>query len=177
MAEISFDSLNIYVKNKVPTDRYVKAFLILLNLAAIMGLFYFAIALQEDGPNPVLFLIPVLYVLSLGRYIAWNIFGEELLIISTSHLSYQHVYGLRTTKLKSLSYDLVAPDQSGPNIKTADHINLKFIAIDEQKLSQEVFVTTIALTVTESERILKGLNEMKIEEWGNKVNFPTIFPN
>lgn len=177
MAEISFDMLNIYLKTEVPTNIYLKAFLFLFNLVGTVCLFWFAIALQEDKPNPFPFLLPVLYLLTLGKLIIWNIFGQEMLIISTTHISYQHNYGLWTTKLKTFAYEGVFADQSDSNIKTDDQANLIFIAFDEQRLQKTVFTTTIPLSLADTEKVLNNLNEMKIEEWGDQASFPDIFLN
>ncbi|KIA93381.1 hypothetical protein OC25_13170 [Pedobacter kyungheensis] len=171
--EIDFDDLNVFVRTKIPTNYYLKIFLFLFNTAAIIGLFWFAFSLQEEKPNVLPFLLPVGYFFTLGKYLLWNTFGQEFYIISTTHISYQHNYGFWTTKLKTAKYYAIDQFPSKEN----EGINLIFQDYTEEKLPIEVFSTALAISVSDSERIFNRLKEIKVDEFGEGVNFPKIFAN
>jgi len=170
--EITFDHLNIYVRTKIPTNRYLKVFLGIFNLSAIIGLFYFVFLLQEDKPNPLPFLLPIAYGITIGKYFLWNTFGEESYIISTTHITYQHYYGFWKTKQKTFKYDFISTD----NINQ-DELTLIFISYNNEKLQEEVFRTTLPILTVDSERIFNTLNQIKLDEFGDEANFPKIFAN
>lgn len=143
------------------------------NAFAIIGLFWFAISLQDEKPNVFPFLLPIAYFFALGRYLLWNTFGEEFYVISTTHISYQHNYGFWKTKFKTSKYYSINQEQG----KTNESIRLIFIDYTEEKLPVEVFSTAIEISILDSERIFNRLNEIKINEFGEEINFPKIFAN
>jgi len=170
---INFDDLNIFIRSKIPTNYYLKIFLFVFNAFAIIGLFWFAISLQDEKPNVFPFLLPIAYFFALGRYLLWNTFGEEFYVISTTHISYQHNYGFWKTKFKTSKYYSINQEQG----KTNESIRLIFIDYTEEKLPVEVFSTAIEISILDSERIFNRLNEIKIDEFGEEINFPKIFAN
>ncbi|AZI26105.1 hypothetical protein EA772_12410 [Pedobacter sp. G11] len=170
--EITFDHLNIYVRKKIPTNIFLKIFLVIFNLGTIIGLFYFVFLLQENKPNPLPLLLPIAYGFTIGKYFLWNTFGEEFYIISTSYISYQHDYGFWKTTLKTLKYDFIST-----NSINQEELTLIFIRYNDEKLQEEIFRTSLAISIVDSELIFNKLNEIKLDEFGHEVNFPIIFPN
>ncbi|WP_162238730.1 hypothetical protein [Pedobacter sp. Leaf194] len=170
--EITFDHLNIYVRTKIPTNRYLKVFLVIVNLSAAIGLFYFVFFLQKDKPNPLPLLLPIAYGCTIGKYFLWNTFGEEFYIISTTHITYQHHYGIWKTTQKTLKYDFISTDSTNQN-----ELTLIFINYNNEKLQEEIFRTSLPISAVDSERIFNRLNQIKIDEFGDEVNFPKIFAN
>lgn len=170
---INFDELNIFVRSKIPTNYYFKIFLFLFNTTAITGLFWFAFSLQEEKPNIFPFLLPIAYFFTLGKYLIWNTFGEEFYIISTTHISYQHSYGFWTTKLKTAKYYSISKLQN----KGSEGVSFIFQDYTDEKLPTEVFSTALTISVSDSARIFNRLNEIKVDEFGEGINFPKIFAN
>jgi hypothetical protein len=178
MATISFDPLNVYVLSKIPTNNYLKIFIFILNIGAFVGICYFIFQLQEDKPNILPFILPVLYAMSIGKYLLWNTFGEESYIISTSHISFQHCYGFWTTNLKTTPYKFLIIDEEGKaDIHPDDMVHLIFLKFTAEKLQEEAFKTTLTIKYAEALKILAQLNELNIDELGEAVNFPKIFSN
>lgn len=173
--EINFDELNIYVRSKISTNLFLKIFLFIFNLSAVVGLFWFVCTLQDDKPNILAFLLPIIYAVTMGKYLLWNTFGEEYYIISTTHISYQHNYGFWQTKLKTSKYDFISTE----NIKSEidEKLTLIFVKYTPEKLQQVIFSTALSISLSDSNRILSTLNEIKIDEFGQDVNFPKIFSN
>ncbi|MGM9478565.1 hypothetical protein ACS5PU_19235 [Pedobacter sp. GSP4] len=171
--DINFDDLNIYVRTIIPTNRYLKIFLFFFNISAIIGGFWFAFSLQDEKPNIFPFLLPIAYFFALGKYLLWNTFGEEFYVISTTHISYQHNYGFWKTKFKTFKYYSISQVQG----KEKDGITLFFQDYNEQKLPIEVFSNTIEISILDSQKIFNRLNEIKIDEFSEEINFPKIFAN
>jgi hypothetical protein len=173
--EINFDDLNIYVRSKIPTHHFLKIFLFIFNLSAITGLFWFVYALQDDKPNILPLLLPIIYSVTMGKYLLWNTFGEEYYIVSTTHISYQHYYGFWQTKLRTSKYDFI----STKNIKSKsdEKVTLVFVQYSPEKLQEVIFSSALSISLSDSNRIFNTLNEIKIDEFGQDVSFPKIFSN
>lgn len=175
--DITFDSLNIYILSKVPTNTFLKVMLFIFNCGAIIGLFWLAISVQGNKPNFFPFLIPIGYFLTMGRYLFWNIFGEEIYIISTTHISHQHNYGFWRSKFKTSNYNEISINNNEIKIMPDEPIKLTFRKYNEEKLPLEIFKTSLPIKYSDSERIFNRLNEIKINEFGEEINFPKIFSN
>ena len=175
MTKIDFDKLNIYVTTKIPTNRFLKIFLLIFNLCAIICLFWFVHTLQDDKPNILPFLLPIIYSVTMGKYLLWNTFGEEYYIVNTTHISYQHNYGFWQTKLKTSKYDFI----STKNIKSKsdEKVTLVFVQYSPEKLQEVIFSSALSISLSDSNRIFNTLNEIKIDEFGQDLSFPKIFSN
>lgn len=179
MTTIDFDFLNVYVKSKIPTHKYVKAVLIIFNFSSFIGLLWVAaaFAIQNDKPSPILFLLPFGYFFVIGKYFLWNSFGEEIYVVSSTHISYQHGYGFWRTTLKTSTYSFITINNADTEIKDDDLVHLTFIKYTPEKLQEPIFTTNISIKHSDSQRIFNRLNEMKIDEFGEEVNFPKIYAN
>lgn len=179
MTTIDFDFLNVYVKSKIPTNFYLKIVLIIFNFSAFIGLLWAAtsFAVQDDKPSPVLFLLPIVYFFAIGKYFLWNSFGEEIYVISSTHISFQHNYGFWKTNLKTSKYNFVSIDNSDKEIKDDDLLHLIFVKYTPEKLQEHIFTTNISIKYSDWQRIFNRLNEMKIDEFGEEINFPKIYAN
>jgi len=175
MSIITYDALNIYVSTKVPTHPFAKGILWIITICMVVASFWLAIALQEDKPNPLPFLLPVFYMLTLGRFSIWNIMGEEMMVISTTHISHQHNYGFWKTKLKTHSYTVIEP-YSGENSET--QLKLAFIKYDsDTKLPTTVFENALKIDLKDYQKIIECLEDYKIDDLSREKGFPIFIPN
>jgi hypothetical protein len=58
-------------------------------------------------PTLILF---ILFIFLPIRYLLWNLFGKENLIVNTKTISYWYDYGFIRTNLKTIKYDRLATD-------------------------------------------------------------------
>ncbi|MDQ8053355.1 MAG: hypothetical protein REI78_10035 [Pedobacter sp.] len=176
MSDIRFDENNVYVINAVPTRVFLKVFIIILNFSLQAGSIYFATLLQEDGPIPLAFLLPIFYFFTLGKLLMWNSFGKELMIISTSHISYQHDYGIWKTKLVSNSYQMMQFVATSEDTMK-EKVRLHFVKYNDAKLTETVYESAISLTIDEYVKINDTLNNYKLDENNKDRGFPIFIPN
>lgn len=160
MTVLSLDEKNIYVSSKVPTNYWLKVFLLSLNI-----LFLFAtLFIVYETKYFLTILLPILYSFTLGKYFLWNIYGEEFYIISTSHISYRHNYGIFKTNLKSFEFDALenCEDITNPNTKGTNLSFVKYSAVNN--LPEIVFQTTIKIELDIFLDIVSKLGEMKYQQ-------------
>lgn len=169
MSTVSRDLKSIYVESEIPTGIYVKIISSALSILIIAFFTYLAVSLQEDKPRPLAFLLPISCIFLSGKFLLWNIFGKENLIISTSHISYQHSYGFWKSNLSTQHYDEVIVELY--DVEVFDHpFNLSFVTYDgKTKLQQSVFKTAIKINFENFQVIFSLIEELKIDE-GNPPN-------
>ncbi len=102
--EINNDGVNIYLTLFVKSHPIGKILLSIFTLTLIILLIYIASTSSiKDEPQSVfgiiifgafIFFVPF-------RYLLWNLFGKEHLIINTKTLSYNRDYGIYRTNLKT----------------------------------------------------------------------------
>lgn len=172
-AQIDFDELNVYINTKIPTSTFLKIVLSIFNYGAFFGLFYFAAILQVDKPNIFPFILIIGYFFTMGKYLFWNIYGEENYIISSTHISYKHNYGFWKTKLKTFEYDKVELLEEEPS----KSFQLNFTKFNKQKLPVNVFYTTIPLNVVDGYEIWLLIENLKIQDLNMENKFPPINVN
>lgn len=160
MTRLSFDEKNIYVASQVPTSYPVKILAFIINLL----LFGFTLSVVYYTKLFVSIALPILYLITLGKYFLWNVYGEEIYVISTTHISYQYNYGLFMTGLKTSKYDVLehTDDITKPCISFT---NLRFLKYSEvNNLPESVFSTAIKIDVEVFLNIITKLEEFKPAE-------------
>ncbi len=179
MTTIDFDFLNVYVKSKIPTHIFLRIVLTIFNFFAFFGLLWLAgsVAGQKEDPTPAFFLLPIIYFFIIGKYLLWNTFGEEFYIISSTHISFRHSYGLFKTNLKTSTYDFGGIDHPNEEYKENDLVHLVFIKYTPEKLEEQIFRTNIAIKYSDWVRFSNRLKEMRMDEYSEETNFPKIYAN
>jgi len=148
VVKISTDGICLYVISKIIAHKIGLTFLIVLNiLFGVLAFYVFAQA--EDNSNNVkakvcMFLIGIpIYIFTLGRYTAWNLWGEERVIINTKSISYQYSYGIVEPKMTTIPFRNLS---LGINIldSTTNEEKGQFILYDyeENNLPFEIFTSS-----------------------------------
>lgn len=69
-----------------------------------MCIIYFFLYFCGETLNKILILF-ILFIFLPIRFLAWNLFGKESLIVNTKTISYCYDYGIIRTNLKTIHYD------------------------------------------------------------------------
>lgn len=157
MTIVSLDEKNVYVSSEVNTSYWLKISLLILNVL----FFLITLFVVYDTKHFFATILPLFYILTIGKYFLWNIYGKEFYVISSTHVSYQHNYGMFKTNLKSFRFDVLEniDDITKPEIKET---NINFIKYDDtNNLPESVFHTTIKIDVDIFLDIVSNLQLMK----------------
>lgn len=177
MVVITADIFNVYIRSSVPTKLFVKLLFSLINLSILTALFCLAISVQDEKPAPWAFLFPIVYFFTFGKYLIWNVFGIENIILNPNHVSYQHSYGLWKSKLKTLKYDFIEARPIDETL-TEGEVKLVFGAYQkETKLPEIIFQTAIPISFNNYISVFNLLGEIQVDEFSSEKGFPKIFNN
>jgi len=104
--DVSTDGINVYAKMIVRPSRiglYLFGSLILIELMAFIWVFAQAESVEEIIHPIVLVLFVILYFAV--KYLFWNLYGVEELIVNTKSISWSYDYGFYKTNLKTVNYN------------------------------------------------------------------------
>lgn len=111
--EKHIDTINIYVNLKINSSKIGK-FIVAAFLLIIFCVLVFLIStLEKDEVASAIFpiiIITAIIILFPLRYLIWNIYGQEVLIINTKSISYFYDYGIYKTNLKTINYSQLATE-------------------------------------------------------------------
>jgi len=102
------DGINFYATFNVKANTFGKVVLSIMILI-LMTVFIFVVStITKDDIREMLFPMIVIFILILAfpvRYLLWNFFGKETLIVNTKTISFCYDYGILKTNLKTIHFD------------------------------------------------------------------------
>lgn len=102
------DGINFYATFQVKANPVGKVVLSLM-LLVLMTVYIFVVStITKNDLRETLFPMILVFVLILlfpVRYLLWNLFGKETLIVNTKTISYRYDYGIIRTNLKTIPFD------------------------------------------------------------------------
>jgi len=171
--DIQFDKYNIYVNLKIKPNPFS---ITILSIFVLLLCFIFAILTQEflkEKEGSVLLPIIILFIFFLFlpiRYLLWNLFGRETLIINAKSISFYRNYGLIETNLKTINYNQLGIDFNFSRERNGIKLGqiLFYDYLEENNLPKLIHETTILidldqLTLIESMVHKIFVNQFKIE--------------
>jgi hypothetical protein len=177
--EIKTDGINVYAKFGVKANRIGKIILIIL-LALVFLILGFGASLVEEKDIGKL-IIPLLILLTLiiafpVRYLIWNMYGKENLVVNTKTISYNYDYGIIKTNLKTINFHRL-----GTGIQTVQIENgiekghLFFYNYREEDNLPEVIHETTILIETEKihelDTAIRTIFENETKDMPGSLNF------
>ena len=104
---IKSDEINVYATLRVRSKFIGKLVLSILVFGLIV--FYVFLALNVNNENAqilVFFLLVFGFIIFFPiKYLLWNLYGNEILIVNTKSISYSYYYGLFKTNLKTINHE------------------------------------------------------------------------
>lgn len=170
--EISNDGINVYITLFVNSHFIGKTILTVFVLFLIGILCYLPFTVSEENISDSIFpflIFGILVFVFPVRYLLWNLFGKENLIINTKSISYSRDFGIYKTNLKTLNYKRLGTGFE--NTRTFENIkygNLVFVKYnDENDLPEQIYSTSVVLNFESLEKIdqeISKIYEAKMDE-------------
>ena len=160
--EMSSDGINLYVKLKVKSNKTALTVLGAFILFMILLFLSFAIKDAKDINTEmgVFVLIGVSVFLYLPiKYLLWNLYGEEDLIINTNSISYSHDYGWFKTNLETIEFTALGVTLDEMRLDGKDYLGqLHFTVYDNKnRLPEVIYSTTVFLNMIQIVELQAGI--------------------
>lgn len=150
-AEItSVDGVNVYIRLKVKAKLAgkISMSIIMLLLLGLLGLVFANIDPSAVGKALVpAFILILIIIVGPARYLLWNLYGEERILINTKVICWQYSYGIFDTHRKQVEFKLLGSGFNTCNMfDGTEHGTLVFFDYNAKtRTPQTVFETTIFL--------------------------------
>ena len=167
---IQSNGQSLYINSKIVANKMGLATLGVFNILTIIFIIWVFCQPEENTEFiklkvGVLLLVMPTYIFTLGKYTAWNFWGEERIIINTKCINYQYSYGIIvlndvTIPFHNLSMDIIITDN------TVNNERGEFILFDYDQfdLPFKIFTSTVALSKKDLETINTKIKSLFINE-------------
>lgn len=109
-AEVQESSFEVTLSTSIRTPVYLKIILIAFFLV-ILSLAFFIISLFESTEAKTVLgfsCFAIAFLFFIGRYIAWNLYGQEWIKVTTKSILYSRNYGVYNMPPKVITFDYIA---------------------------------------------------------------------
>lgn len=181
-ASVYFNGINVSVYLNIQSKLIGK---IALSGLIFIVIFFFSYLLSSlDEKELISAFIPILIVSALiiyfpVRYLLWNLFGKETLIISRKTVSFNYDYGFYSSNLKTIPFQNLATKIE--IIKEIDHVKLgKLILINYNEatdLPELLHETTILIPIEKLEEIDRFISELFYVQEDSSMIISDIYLN
>lgn len=163
-----YDGVNLYLEFTVKTKLIGKLVLSLFILLCFVVIIYLTISAAKDDNNyysefitPALIFTLVLIAFPV-RYLIWNCYGKEFLILNTKSLSYYYSYRFLETNVNTkLINDLSIAIETVKENEDGKYGRLVFYNVNETTNLQEfIFQTSVLLKYEDLEQIRKEIFDL-----------------
>lgn len=164
------DGINAYAKLSVYGSR--TGVIVLLIMIAVELLLFVFILFNIDAKEIGSLAIPLVLaiVLFLGipiKYLLWNLYGAEVIIINTKTVSWSYDYGLLKTRLVTVTFDRLG--FAIENISSKDSATIgRLVFYNYRKsdnLPEEIHATTILVPTQELQKLIAKIENVFINEF------------
>ena len=175
-ADIQFDGVNVYVNLSIKVDRISNIMVAGFNIIAIslFVLLVSAVEKQEVGKFIIPFAImSILIIFFPLRYMLWNFFGKEILIVNTKCISWAYNYGFFKTNLKKIPFRRIATSyefvrESGG----IDFGRLQFINYSPlTNLPVTIHTTSVLAPKGDIEKIQNAIEQLFYQKDNSSISF------
>lgn len=167
---MSSDGINLYVNLKVIANK--TALRILGGFMIFMIILFVTFAVKEakdiNTETGIFMLIGVSFFLYLPiKYLLWNIYGEEDLIINTSSISYSHDYGWFKTNLETIEFNALGITLDQMRLDGKSYLGqVHFTGYDKDtKVPEIIYSTTIFLNMNQIQELQIGISSLFKKEY------------
>jgi len=174
--EISTDTINAYANIEVNASKIGTRILIvflLIEILLIIGLFT-SIESQEIYSMIIPIILILIFFVGLPvKYLLWNLYGKEQLIVNTKSISWAYDYGFFQTNLKTVEYNIltsgfeIVRQKDGADIGRLVFYNIR----KDNNLVEQIHQTTVLLTRDELREFDKQIAEIFATEFLYKNGF------
>lgn len=181
-ASIHFNGINVSVELNVQSKLIGKIALASLILLVLLFLGYILNSLEEKEIIKAIFPILIISFFIIYfpvRYLLWNLFGKEMLVVTRKTIAFSYDYGIVSTNLKTISFNNLATKieivKEIDNIKLGKLVFINYNEADD--LPEFLYETSILIPSEKLEKIDQFISDLFYVEEDNSVIISEIYLN
>lgn len=170
------DGINLYATFSVKANVTGKVILSMMILLLLTIYFFVASTITKDDLREMLIPLILIFFLIIFfpvRYLLWNLFGKETLIINTKTVSYSYDYGILKTNLKTIHFDKLGTGFQF--VKEQDEIESGKLIFynyrEKDNLPEIIHQTSVILNIIDIHKIDMELSKIFANEFNEKNGF------
>jgi hypothetical protein len=161
ISKVQFDEICIYLNSEVRIPTYAKIILIIINLFLWTGFIFIASSINANQVKS--FFIPsvliIVFLVFVGRFTTWNLWGEEFVIINTKALTHYKSFGIVQTNKSVIKIEKTLAFVYN-KVKVEDETefgDLHFFDYDENNNPIQIYETNILMTKEIAEEVISKI--------------------
>lgn len=163
--DMSSDGINLYVNIKVKANKLVIRIAVTVLILLISFILIGAIKESKDISTEagIFAIIGIFFFLYFPvKYLLWNLYGEEELIINTKSISYSYDYGWFKTKMETIEFVTLGVSLDEMRLDGKEYLGqLYFTAYDKNTQVPEVIhSTTVFLDMHQILELQLGISSL-----------------
>jgi hypothetical protein len=170
------DDINVFVTLNVKAKLIGKIIMSVIMFILLAGYFTLLISIDSETMGRIIFPIliaPLIIIFLPARYLFWNLFGQERIIINTKSISYNYSYGIVQTNLKTIKFDKLGTGfDTSKMFDSTEHGTLVFVNYNQDtNLPETIFQTTIIISKLQLIEIDSEIRKVFYNEYLHQNNF------
>jgi len=180
--EITTDGINLYINSSVQSKLIGRVILLALLIIFISGIIFGLSMLDADevGKGVIIPFIMVIAMLYWGiKFLLWNTYGKELIIINSKSLSYKRSYGIIESNLTTLKFERLSY-QFDPTtlLNDTQYGDLSFYKYrEEDNLAEVLYEASVEISSETFDDIEEMYNQILFSEMNENLSFNTVSKN
>jgi len=174
--KINSDEINAYANIQVNASKTGIRF---LSIFLILEIILFLWMVSEIKDDEVLsMIIPILIILTLFiglpvKYLLWNLYGKEELIVNTKSISWSYDYGFFRTNIKTVKYNRLGTGYEKIRGQNEEEVGklIFYNFREEDNLPEFIHQTTVLLNKSEIEEFNNQISNIFINDFYNSNGF------
>lgn len=180
-SSVHADELNVFITSEIKSNGIGKVILSMILSGGFMLFIYLFVSLdfKEMGKSSIpIILIPAAFLFFFIRYLLWNIYGQEHIIINSKSLTYYYCYGFFRTQAttvlhRKLTIDYIVTDR----VEDEDFGRMSFVSYDANtNLPEVIHKTAVEINDPTAAKVQRLLAKVIFTEYSEEKGF-RIFDN
>jgi hypothetical protein len=168
--------VNVYVTSKINSKTAGRVLLgsTIIVLVVLYISLLILIDFTEMGKASIpIILIPTIFLFILSRYLLWNIYGEERIIINSKTLTYFYGYGFFMTNPSTISHNKLGLGfRITDNIDAENFGRMTFVSYSlATNLPENIHETAVEIHEETAAEIKELLSKVLFDEFNEKKGF------
>ena len=180
--DIQSDGINVFATLKVGASKTGIRIVSIFILTEIIIFIFLANQAFSDKDIKMFLILITIFIIFIGfpiKYLLWNTYGKEYLIVNTKSLSFYYDYGFFKTRLRTIKFRDLASGFDKIHLKDNKEYG-KILFYDYNKdnnLPELIHETTVILSSDQAEKLISEIHKVFLDQYFDEMDFVSFSSN